>query len=529
MAGGPVSFPGTNFGSIPDNNPSGRAVTFVASGLSEPVAAVTVSMDLTHTFVGDLTAVLTSPAGVARMVVFGRTGTSLLTSFGDSTNLGGQYLFSDAAPGNLWTEAAAIGTNEILPSGAYFASSSGAPARSNAGGCRTSLDGVFGGLSAGQANGTWTLTLVDGAGGDLGSIDAATLSIEGGGVDIFGDGFESVPRSGSPVPQGAPGLGDCINKVQADFTGDGLSDYALARDVAGSIHWSIRENLPGGTAAAVPVEFDLGVAATDFLDTIDFDGDRIADAVVWTPGSPGTFQIRRSSRSTDAVVSIPFGQNGDDVLNSGDFDGDGRDDLAVFRAPPIGSPGPIQMLVRASSTGLVQTVPLGTGEQFAQFVSGGFDFNGDSLADIAVQRTDPGVAGGGFFTIHDGRTAAELGSFAFGRNTDIIMPGNYTGTPWYDVTVSRSETLMGVPGRSYYSRDSATGTEDPVVRFGIAGDVRVGGDYDGDGLSDYGIWRPSATPGMSQFQIRSSRNTATIFTVMDGQSGDFAVGSSKVK
>jgi len=92
----PVSFPGTNTGAIPDGDPvTGRTVSFAVSGVTSPVASVVLSVSLTHTWAGDLTATLISPGGAARLVVFGRPGVTRGSTFGDSSDLGGTYVFSD--------------------------------------------------------------------------------------------------------------------------------------------------------------------------------------------------------------------------------------------------------------------------------------------------------------------------------------------------------------------------------------------------------------------------------------------------
>ncbi|MEO7325348.1 MAG: hypothetical protein ABIW82_11020 [Dokdonella sp.] len=520
----PVSFPGTNVGPIPDNQPAGLTVNFEAAGIVAPVGKVSLSITLTHTWAGDLTAVLTSPGGVAHMVVFGRIGTGRTSTLGDSSDFGGTYNFADDATGDIWLAAAAAGAAVAISPGDYFPSSSGAPARSNAGGCPTSLTGVFEGLAGAQANGTWTLKVVDAASSDTGSVTAATLTLDAQDL-IFQDGFESTSLLLNPAPLGVVPPSHCINKVQADFTGDGLTDYATARAVGADVEWTIHENTGGGNANPVAITFNLGNPATDFLDTVDIDGDRIADAVAWTE-TTGVFHVRRSSRSIDPVVNIQLGQAGDDAINSGDYDGDQRDDLAVFRAPPISGPaGPTQMFVRLAANGQVQSVPLGIGLDGDQFVHGGYDLTGDGRADIYIQRTDPNVASGALFTFYDGLSGGVLNTFAFRKDSDFIIPGNYTGDALIDVTASATEA--GV--RNWYTRDTATGTALPVVTFGITSDSRIGGDYDGDGLSDHAFWRDSTTPGASAFMIRPSTSTAIIWTVLQGEHMDFAVAGSRVK
>ncbi|MEO7757025.1 MAG: hypothetical protein ABIS07_10620 [Dokdonella sp.] len=520
----PISFPGTNVGAIPDNLPAGLPISFAALGVVGPIGNVKLSITLTHTWAGDLSAVLTSPGGVAHMVVFGRIGAGLNSNGGDPSDFSGTYNFADDATGDIWLGAAVAGSAEAIAPGDYSPSSSGAPSRSNAGGCPTSLTGVFEGLAGAQANGTWILKVVDSGFNDTGSVTAATLTLDAQDI-IFQHGFESTTLLRNPAPSGVVPPSQCINKVQADFTGDGLTDYATARGVGADVEWTIHENTGGGNANPTAITFNLGNPATDFLDTVDIDGDRIADAVAWTEAT-GVFHVRRSSRAIDPVVNISLGQNGDDAINSGDYDGDQRDDLAVFRAPAQSGPaGPTQMFVRLAANGQVQSVPLGIGLDGDQFVHGGYDLTGDGRADIYVQRTDPNVPNGGLFTFYDGLSGVVLDTFAFRKDSDFIVPGNYTGNALTDVTAAATEAGQG----NWYVRETPTGAVLPVVAFGIIGDSRIGGDYDGDGFSDLAVWRDSVTPGASAFLIRPSTSTPTIWTVSQGEYLDFAVASSRVK
>jgi hypothetical protein len=525
----PVSFPGTNTGAIPDDNgATSRVVSFAVSGLAGPIASVELSTDLTHTWAGDVTATLVAPNGVARLVLIGRAGTGRGSNFGDSSNLGATYVFSDLGRPDLLPALQGLDTNGVLPAGTFRPISRGAPGRSNAGGCPTSLRGVFAGLSAADANGTWTLVVTDSISGDAGSVGTTTLTLDALGPNIFGDGFETAPAAApeAMAPNGITAPAHCINKVQADFTGDGLTDYALARANGSNIDWVIRENLGNGTAAATETTFSLGNPSSDFIDSLDLDGDRIADPAVWTQGAAGVarFQVRLSSRN-GAVREVVFGQTGDDPTQSGDFDGDAIDDVGVHRAPPFGNPaGPLQVLYLRSSNGAVGTVATGTGVNGDQFAISGFDYTGDGLADVVVQERDATTPTNARFRYFNGLTGAQTTTFVFGLSSDFLIPGNHVGSAWADVTTSR--TVSG--NREWRTRDSQTGVEAPLVTFSVTGDTRIGGDYDGDGLSDHAFFRPTAAPGPIGFQVRPSTNTATTWSVNFGQNNDFPIAASRV-
>ncbi len=499
-----ADFAGGGTGPIPDNNPTGMTIGFNVSGITPSVGSVRLRLGLSHTWAGDVTATLRSPGGVAKLVILGRVGVGVGSGVGDSSDLSGVYEFSDDASLDLWAAATATGNSSPIPRGKYRASGLGVYPTRN-GGCATSMAGAFNGLSGAQANGLWTLTVSDHSAGDLGSVDSALLSVSAA-PDIFSAGFDPLVR------------GSC-QKARMDFTGSGRSSYVLVRNTGGgatgAVTWMIKEN--DGTTTGATQSFLLGDASNTFTD-LDYDGDGISDAAVWKSGAPGVFTIRRSSRPTDAPVVVNMGQTGDDPSHSGDYNGDGFDDLAVHR--PGATSGQASHTYVQLTGGVLRD--LITGENGA-FASGGVDYTGDGRADIAIQAN----AGGGVasYRIYDGTTAAIVSSFNFGAPTDIIVLGNHIGNAWADLT-----NVRGVGGAMNWStRDGQSGIGQPTVVLGAsATDYALSGDYDGDGIDDYAVWRPSATAGQSKFIVRPSTAPATTREVFLGASGDYPVGNNRV-
>lgn len=168
---------------IPDNSPAGITSVIAVSGEAAPVSGVEVTLfDLRHTWVGDLTATLTSPSGT-EFTLFSRVG-ALTPGVGDSSNLGGNYSFSDSAAGDFWAESAAGGTSYIMLSGAYRTSAALSAAA-------TSMNPAFAGQNA---NGNWTLKISDNEGADLGGLGSWELNIV------------AVPTPGSLAVLGFAGL-----------------------------------------------------------------------------------------------------------------------------------------------------------------------------------------------------------------------------------------------------------------------------------------------------------------------------------
>jgi subtilisin-like proprotein convertase family protein len=182
--GGWHTFPGAGFGAIADGTSGScpapgatRVVTFDVSGLpAAQLAGVRVSgLEVTHTFLGDLTATLEAPSG-QQQVLFGRTGAAAPANFGDSSNIAGPYTFTDTATpagGGWWPVAATLDTNGIVPAGDYFATARGEVGA--AGGAPVSLTGAFAGVA--DPNGTWKLRFVDNCQPDTGSVTAARLDL----------------------------------------------------------------------------------------------------------------------------------------------------------------------------------------------------------------------------------------------------------------------------------------------------------------------------------------------------------------
>jgi hypothetical protein len=106
-------------------------------------------------------------------------------------------------------------------------------------------------------------------------------------------GFELV-AFGTPTDRIVPG----------DYDGDGKTDIAVFRGSGGQINWYVRPSLTGTISGAPTAVF--GASATDFPAQGDYDGDGKTDVAIWRPGAPGTFWYLGS---TSGALSVQFGQN----------------------------------------------------------------------------------------------------------------------------------------------------------------------------------------------------------------------------
>ena len=531
-----ATFPGANLGSIPDGpSPchSGtltpRNVTFNVTGQTGAVSNVELSMTFgspNHSFVGDITATLIAPNGASH-TLFGRTLATTATAFGDSSDLAGPYVFKDTATppsGGWWQEANVAGAAVALSAGNYRTTNSGGAGATNPM-PPTNMNAAFAGVA--DPNGTWTLRLTDGCQADTGAISAASLTIEAGpsvpqdaNVDMNGDGktdFVVARATNAPLAETAV---TSIGKGRYAGLEERPSRHTTTSEAAPDsppIFWYTLFNGPGTNVVQ-----QLGDAATDFITPEDFDGDGKDDLAVWTEASAGSANFKIFQSMTNTLRVETFGQTGDDPAVVGDYDGDNKADVAVFRCPPIASPdGQCFFFYRGSMNnpgGNITYVPWGFGVDGDFFPYVG-DFNGDQKNDFCLQRANPSAPTQGQFVLL--RSDGGIEYIPWGLSSDFLIPGDYDGDGKTDICVRR--TVGGARQHWVLLRTGAH----IFQQWGVTGDSSAPGDYDGDGKTDFAIWRGSATPGQSSFWILNS-NTNSVTVTPWGQcatlaSCDFAV------
>ena len=193
--------------------------------------------------------------------------------------------------------------------------------------------------------------------------------------------------------------------------------------------WAFLEN---------PAIFEYNV-----LESGDYNGDGLSDIAVFRPSS-GLWAARNITRTY-------FGKIGD-LPVSGDYNGNGTTNITIFRP----------------STGLWAAEDITTRVYFGQEgdIPVPEDYDDDGQCELAVFRPATGLW-----------AVRNLTRVYFGQAGDIPVPEDYNGDGQADICFFR-------PSESrWYIRNITQ------FYFGERGDAIAVGDYDGDGKTDSGIYR----------------------------------------
>jgi hypothetical protein len=156
------------------------------------------------------------------------------------------------------------------------------------------------------------------------------------------------------------------------------------------------------------------------------------------------------------------------VEASGDFDGDGKTDVSIYRS----NTG--WWYVDQSSNSQMLAVDWG-GEPGDIPVPG--DYEGDGITDFAIYRPSNGYW---YIRLQNGQMRTVYWG---GEPGDIPVPGDYDGDGKTDVAIYRSTT-------GWWYIDQSSNSQMLAIDWGgESGDIPVPGDYEGNGITDVAIYR----------------------------------------
>ncbi len=195
----------------------------------------------------------------------------------------------------------------------------------------------------------------------------------------------------------------------------------------------------------------------------DWDGDG-RDTIAVRKGNE--FHVSNSQRGGNPDSVFTYGRPGDVIL-VGDWDGDGQDTFAVRRGAVYH--------VKNTLRGGPADVSFTYGRADDQVLVG--DWNGNDVDTLAIRR-------GATYHVKNSVIGGDADVvFTYGRANDVTLAGDWDG--------DGADTFALQRGRTYHVTNSLRGGDaDTVVTFGRLGDEVYVGDWNGDGTDTLGIRRP---------------------------------------
>jgi hypothetical protein len=284
------------------------------------------------------------------------------------------------------------------------------------------------------------------------------------------------------------------NEQLGDFNGDGKADIIYGTyDINNSntYHYVMLKNLGGGSfQMQTPVATDLDIPA----ETADFNNDGADDVLA------GNAIFYGKPDATFNRVSVPGGGT------PAELNGDNNPDIIQ-----IGSNNLLAALINNGAGGFTQTIYPNT--VVAPYQWKFEDFTGDGKADFYDART---IAPAFNFNI--------FGERLLSVKENVCQPSGETRLANIDGDYTPDVAVWSPNSGNWLSRNASwdTGVSPTTTFFnwglGSFGDVPAPGDFDGDGKTDYSVYRNST----GTWYIKQSANNAWL-VFRFGLTGDVAV------
>ena len=303
------------------------------------------------------------------------------------------------------------------------------------------------------------------------SPDAPTLSLADD-TGVVGDGKTAIrsPRLiGLTIPGGTvdliDGSGNVIATSSASPSTGAYTIQSATSLAVGTLTYRVRVRDFVGNPSAPGSPFTLTIVDAS---AGDFDGDGKTDLSIFRP-STAQWIVKSSSNSVTSIQSYG-GANLTDIPVSADYDGTGHSELAFFRV------GTAQWFINGPNGQRV--VSFGASNLFDIPVPG--DYDGVGYAEPAVFR--PSTAQWFVLGPHGSHM---LTTFGATNLFDIPIPGDYDNVGHTEPAVFRPSTaqwiVLGPKGGRVLGTFGATNLQD----------IPVPGDYDGIGRTEMAVFRPS--------------------------------------
>jgi hypothetical protein len=397
--------------------------------------------------------------------------------------------------------------------------------------------GDFSITSSNLGGGTQPVSVTTGDFNGDGKLDLVTANLGTNNISVLlnnGSGFTATTFAVGLVPKSV---------TVGDFNRDGKLDLATA-DASGI---SVRlGNGNGGFSDAT--NFAIG-AAPYSIKTGDFNGDNILDLVtanVTYTGSVGNISVLFGNGSGGFGTATNFtgGYGSSKYLTTGDFNGDGKLDLATTNT--FGAVYDIVVLLNNGSGGFGAANNFAIGGTAESLTTG--DFNGDGKLDLATSSRDSSylsvllgngsgsfVYTNGFQTQQGGHYSVTAGDFnndgridlaASNSGVTVLLNNSFTRNDFNGD--GKSDILWRNTDGSVaeWEMNSLTATPKSVGALPAGWTIAGTGDFSGEGKADI-LLRNTANGSVATWQMNGSTITkaTTIGTLTSGWSiagtGDF--------
>jgi hypothetical protein len=254
-----------------------------------------------------------------------------------------------------------------------------------------------------------------------------------------------------------------------DLDGDGRTDITVFRQSANAFY-----TLSSVNNSLIFNRFGSGASDNWLNSTSDYDGDGRGDPLLiklnQTTGG-GFWSILQSGNNTIRTVEVGnfFTANAERLV-PGDYDGDGKEDPAVFRS------GTGVWYILQSSTNTLRSVPNFGAVNDIPSVG---DFDKDSIIDLTVVRSEGGQLA--WYTLLS--TTGQSVRTVWGSPTDGI-----TFFAKIDVDGDGAQdrmTTRTVSGQTQFNILRSSDGGQVILTWGLSTDSKLYGDYDGDGKTDF--------------------------------------------